>query len=231
MKKATILAVLSVMALLAQSAWADISITANPAGPTIVSAGGTFTEDILYTSTAPPPDLGAFDLIFEGAATQNGSSIGGFAITGNTPNPSRTDWQIIAPDFTNDAFGAHTTSDHTGFLQTEDEGYSTNLANSAFPSGPFTNFDLGTWTFHVPTGLNPGTYTFQTTQVSTSPNDFSDTISSSSGPNFGTWAWGNSAQFQITIASAIPEPATWALFGLGTLGAFGLNLLRARRKG
>jgi hypothetical protein len=27
----------------------------------------------------------------------------------------------------------------------------------------------------------------------------------------------------------VPEPATWSLFGLGAIGTFGLNLLRARR--
>jgi hypothetical protein len=229
-KTALLFAIVTVMGLLAQSAWASISVSASPAGPTSVNPGGTFTEQILYSSTNPPPDLGAFDLVFEGAATQNGTSLSNFRITGNTPNPSRPDWQIIAPDSSNDVFGAHTTSDHAGFLQTEDEGYSTNLANSAFPAGPFTNFSLGTWTFALSNTVNPGTYTFSTTQLSTSPNNFSDTVSSSNGPNFGNWAWGNAATFTVTVG-AVPEPATWSLFGLGSLGAFGLNLLRARRKG
>ena len=33
--------------------------------------------------------------------------------------------------------------------------------------------------------------------------------------------------FTITV---VPEPATWSLFGLGALGALGLNLQRVRRK-
>src|ERR1700720_382903 len=47
--------------------------------------------------------------------------------------------------------------------------------------------------------------------------------------NNATFDINSAPNFTITIGSPVPEPATWSLFGLGTLGAFGLNLLRARR--
>jgi hypothetical protein len=138
-KKALVTALVAA-GFFAQSASASITVSASPGGPTSVSPGATWTEQILYTSTNPPPDLGAFDMLFEGAATQNGNSISGFRVTGITPNPGRPDWVPNTTNATNDFFGAHTVSDHSGFLQTIDEGFSSTLAPSAYPGGPFANF-------------------------------------------------------------------------------------------
>jgi hypothetical protein len=221
MKKSALFVIFSLAVLLTHAAFAQGggTITATPSSQP-GTAGGTFTVNLTLTFSTPP-QLVSYDVIFEGTATQNGSSIALFAVTGYTAPAGRTDFNRIATG--SDAFGSGTT-DHAGFLQTLDEAAS----GTGSTASPQTSFDLGTFTFSIG-AVNPGTYTFSTTFLTTSASNFSDTNDGASGgPNFGVYAWDNAATFSIVIP--VPEPATWSLMALGGLGAFGVTLLRRTRK-
>ena len=228
MKKATILAILSVMGLLSQSAWATIDFTVTNPSQNVSAGSGTFTETLQLTVTqsSNPSNVQGYDAVFEALQSQNGGIASGqFNITGATA-PSigaPSGWIRIASG--TDALTL-IGSDHSGFVQTaQDEGFAGDNSAPQTATTPFTNLQLATYTFSY-SGLTAGqTYNFQTTLQSTSPNKFTDVTNS-----IATFPADSRALFSITVPGAIPEPATWSLFGLGALSTFGLNLLRVRRK-
>ena len=217
MKKITLL-VCALACLVMPSAFATITVTATPSSQSIAdTAGTTFNVTLTLNVTGgSPTDIKNFDVIFEGLATQNGSSISNFGVTNYTPPSSRPDWQRISMG--TDAFGSLAT-DHSGFLQTLDEGASGDGSSTSLTA----NFSLGTWTFTLLNTVTPGTYNFDTTVQGTSPSHFSDMFASTGG----AMPFSNSATFSVNV---VPEPATWSLLCLGGLGAFGVNVLRARRR-
>ena len=85
------------------------------------------------------------------------------------------------------------------------------------------NLPLGTYTFSLAGTLAPGTYTFDTTVLSTSANRFSDVVDNT-GFN-SPYPVSNSASFSITV---VPEPSTWSLMILGGFGAVALGMIRRR---
>ncbi len=225
MKRITILAAIAVMGLLAQTTWATIDFGVLQAQPIVVSPGsGTFTVTLTLniTQSSMPSNISGYDAIFEAAQNQNGGITNGqFNVTGSSTPPSQPGWLAIAsyPDSL-----TLVGTDHTGFVQTGDEGYAGNNSTAQTINTPISGLQLATYTFSYSGVLAGQTYNFQTTLLSTSAGKFSD-VTDTAG---STWAASSRALFSITT---VPEPATWSLFGLGTLGAFGLNLLRARRKG
>ena len=225
MKKATLLAILSVMGLLAQSAWATIDFTVTNPSQNVSAGSGTFTEtlQLSVTQSSSPANVASYDAIFEALQSQNGGIANGqFQVTNATPPPSEPNWQDVNPGGFPDSLTL-VGSDHAGFVQSSDEGFS-NSNTTQNVSTPLTNFQLATYTFSY-SGLTAGqTYNFQTTLQSTSASKFSD-VHDASGSTFNA---DSRAMFSITVP--VPEPATWSLFGLGTLGSLGLNFLRARRK-
>lgn len=101
---------------------------------------------------------------------------------------------------------------------------------------PRNDLDLGAVASPVGTTVTTGTHlvgTFSIGYLGAAAPGTQFTISTIS--NAGT-GWGdltvdhpfsNHASMIITI---VPEPATWSLLGLSAIGAFGLNLLRARAR-
>src|ERR1017187_2291584 len=163
--KKTILVICAAAGFLAQSALATISFTATPTSQT-ASAGGTFnvTLQLTVTQSTNPNNLGGFDVIFEGATTQNATNISNdFSITGASSNI--TGWQPIGS--TPDALTtAH--SDHAGFVQNlTDQGF-TEANTSQTQATPTLNLSLATYTFSIASGTPAGTYTFETTESYTS---------------------------------------------------------------
>jgi hypothetical protein len=181
-----------------------------------VSSNSSFTIQVGVTgSNANPNPLDGYDLWL----VTNSTTSGLFKITNIAYNAPYNNFASNLPAG-GDSFS---TAASTGFNRNSVDlgNISSNTANDATP--PFNNTLLETLT--ISTGvLTPGaTYTFFSSTSTNAGTEFSD-LEDSTGAQFQT------AQSQFSITTAVPEPATWSLLGLGGLGAFGANLLRARRK-
>lgn len=85
-----------------------------------------------------------------------------------------------------------------------------------------TTFNVDMLTFTASPSIAPGVYDFFLTSGGHTDSQGS-WIDNTSNATFDV---NSTPVFTITV---IPEPATWSLFGLGAIGAFGLTLLRARK--
>lgn len=220
MKKVSLLVVISLAGLLlAQSAMATITFGTTTPSQTI-AASGTFqiTLTLDVTQSTAPANVGGYDAIFEALAVQNGYAMTGFSITGSTAPASQPTWLGINQQGQFLAAG----SDHSGYVQTGDQGYAGDNGPGHFAATPISGLQLATYTFSY-AGLATGSYTFQTTLQATSAGKFSD-VADSNGAIFPATA-------RATFTVGIPEPASWSLLALGGIAAFGLNLARTRLKG
>jgi hypothetical protein len=216
-------------ALLVQSAYSQITLTATPSSQT-ASSGGTFnvTLSLSIVQNNNPSDITGYDVVFEAATPQNATTIDNrFAVTGATAPPSQTAWTRIAAG--TDLLAA-SKSEHSGFVQSDNEGFFGDGSPAQTSATPVSMLQLATYTFSIAAGTPNGTYNFSTTVLATSPTRFSDVNSHQVNPatgTFGNWPMSNAATFSINV---VPEPATWSFIALGGLAGVGFNLLRARRK-
>ena len=107
---------------------------------------------------------------------------------------------------------------------TKDLGSNAPAGSNPVASTGTTVIRFETITFKSLSALTAGTfYNFSATAGGASDGQGS-WIDNMGGTTFDV---NSEPTFTITV---VPEPATWSLFGLGALGALGLNLQRVRRK-
>jgi hypothetical protein len=195
---------------IARFAFADsINIIDASGDPTSGSyaPGSSFTLSMQVNATNPPEtDLNGFSLwLAPGNAAWNNF----FTITSKTVG-----------DFPDSNNGL--TAGGEGIVAggtVHDLGY-TNDVGVNFPSPSTKNG--GTLTIQIGAGVAPGVYTIHTTVLA-------DNSSKQTEMNDGSFVQHQVGSSVYTI-TVVPEPSTWSLLGVGSIGSLGLTWLRARRR-
>lgn len=221
--KKNVLILTAAICFLAQAALAQITFTATPTSQMVdLTSTNVFTVEIRLSivQDMDPSELAGFDIVFEALRMQNSIDINNlFSVASSmTPLAGFTQTGFDDDPLTDDMGN----SDRADYVQTGNQGY-TNGDPADSIDTPFMDLLIATYTFEIAAGTANGTYNFTTTQLTTSPNKFSDVF----GDDAAVVPVDNTADFSITI---IPEPSTWSLIALGALGAFGISRLRAKRR-
>jgi hypothetical protein len=226
--KKTLLILGLVFALMCSRTSAQTITVSSPSSPT-VSPGAVFNVTIqLSVSSALPTNVTALNLLLATPTTGIHSGVGFFTVkfgSGSANFPTSTGNGTTTSSFDT----PKTTGANAGFtVTTPSNDLGANAGGGSGLAAPFSNITVDLLQFTVAPNTPAGTYDFMATLGW--PADLAGSFindAGNDGPSTGgTYAVTAAPQFIITV---VPEPGTWAFFGLGSLGAAGLGILRRLR--
>jgi hypothetical protein len=221
---------------------AAVSLLAYPAfGQTISATGTNATINAASGSTANSTisvtisgansigDLKSLNLLIAtpGTGANSGVSLFNvFVFSLVSPYDNKTSTSSTSNRSTFATAGDTANSSNNVSTTSLDLGANTSGTAPSIASSGSTTISVDVLQFTSLANLVPGSvYRFFAT--SGGPTDAQGSwIDNTANATFGLNTAKGTPLFTITV---VPEPATWSLFGLGAIGAFGLNLLRARR--
>lgn len=224
--KKSILILITAVGLFAYQAFGQATVSVT--GQNLTATPGSTIGDQLTLTISGTNSIGNVESVnmllktFAGSPGLNGSSF--FTISNVTPTSPFT---LTNSNSFPSAFNAAGDSSNSGATvsdPTKDMG--SNAPSGSAPSvgaSGTTAIPFETVTFSLAANTPAGVYNFSATAGGFTDNQGSF-IDNTSNQSFDI---NSEPKFTITV---VPEPATWSLFGLGALGALGLNLLRVRRK-
>jgi PEP-CTERM motif len=210
-KLITSIACLLFMAGLAFGQTQTLSLTNGGVNNITLSSGTTSFELDVSSTFSGYSSYGLSYWLQVPSAVASAFSITGVTYGSTFPDPNASSPSTVLFNDNTPADGAA-----SGFtIETRDLGGSNGSTGPGTSAGTYADTSM---TINL-SGLAAGTYTLESTIGGSRPSEQSDT--SFTGHDFPE------STFTITV---VPEPATWSLFGLGAIGAFGLNLWRTRRR-
>jgi hypothetical protein len=229
MRKSTFI-LSAVVGLFAYPAFGQ-TITFSGTNATINPGSGstaTSTISVTVTGTNSIADLKSLNDLIATPSTGPNSGVSLFSVfvlSLSSPYDNKNSGSSSSMQSTFTTAGDASNSGHTVSSTPLDLGANTSGTAPTIASSGTTTIQIDTLEFTSLAALTPGTvYDFFVTSGGHADSNQGSWIDNTANATFDPTS---TPIFTITV---VPEPATLSLFGLGTLGAFGLNLLRGRRK-
>jgi hypothetical protein len=229
--KKSILILSAAVSLLAYPAFGQ-TISATGTNATINAASGSTANSTISVTVSGANSIGdlkSLNLLIAtpGTGANSGVSLFNvFVFSLVSPYDNKTSTSSSTNRSTFGTAGDTANSGNNVSTTSLDLGANTSGTAPSIASSGSTTISVDVLQFTSLANLVPGSvYRFFAT--SGGPTDTQGSwIDNTANATFGLNTAKGTPLFTITV---VPEPATWSLFGLGAIGTFGLNLLRARR--